>query len=187
MKNFSKTPSLNLELNRFNIQNWKIEVVLKTIIFFLVLFSFQSSIAQATNSKDINELNSFLSKLKATSASEYKELDDLINKPNSIIYINENTMKTFGENYTALFFDIASLNYLKSNTIDSNNIEIVRINIKKSSDINTKIDLSIFSNYPKLKYIYIFSGINISEQNISNMIINNTEKYTLLYQIAEAE
>lgn len=188
MKNFSKTPSLNLELNRFNIQNWKIEVVLKIIIFFLVLFSFQNSIAQGNNvSADIKEVDSFLTTLKSNSDSEYKKFDGLLHNLNPAIYTYGNTLKTYGENHTILFTDIESINYIKNNPIPSSKVEVVKISIKKATDINTKIDLSIFSSFSNLKYIYIVSGINTTKQNIVNMIINDDNDYTILYKIDPAE
>lgn len=64
---------------------------------------------------------------------------------------------------------------------------MVRINITKTTDLNGKIDLPIFSNFPQLKYIYIVSRINITKRNIANMILNNTEEYTHLYQIDQAK
>ena len=188
MKNFSKTPSLNLELNRFNIQNWKIEVVLKTIIFFLVLFTFENSIAQGNNvSSEIKEVNLFLTTLKTTSDSEYKKLDGLLHNLNPAIYTYGNTLKTYGENHTILFTDIESINYIKNNPIPSNKVEIVKISINKTTDINRKIDLSIFSGFSNLKYIYIVSGINTTKQNIVNMILNDNNDYTILYKIDPTE
>lgn len=188
MEKLTSSQSLNSEFNKKNVQNWNISVVLKTIILFFILITSQNSIAQgANNSNNIKEVNSFLSTLKANSESDYLKLNQLISGSNPAIYINDNTLKTYGENCTNLYSDVASLNYLKSNTIESNSIEIVLIKIKKTTDVNKKIDLSLFSNFSNLKYIYIISEINTTNQNIFNMIVGNTEKYSLLYKIDPAE
>lgn len=68
MINFTRNPPLGSELSKFNISNWKIEIVLNTILLFLALITFENSTAQTTNdSADIKVINSFFSSLKATS------------------------------------------------------------------------------------------------------------------------
>lgn len=184
-----KTNILNQLLAlRFNKMNYRIfnnSVLLKNLFLFVVLFSFENNIAQNTNQQSLKEVSSFLSSLK--SDSDYQKTENLINGPNSAIYLKNNTVKVFGENCKVLFSDIASLDYIKNNPLPSNNVEIVRINLKESTDLNGKIDLSLFSDFPNLKYIYIVSGLNITKQNIANMILNNDEKYSILYKIEQAE
>lgn len=188
MKNFTLNQSLYSKLNRINFGNYNLNVVLKSIILFLVLITFENSMAQrSNNSTDIKEVNSFLTTLKSTSDSEYKKLDGLLHNLNPAIYTYGNTLKTYGENYTVLFTDIESINYIKNNSIPSNKVEVVKVNIKKATDINTKIDLSIFSSFSNLKYIYIVSEINTTKQNIVNMILNDDNVYTILYKIDPAE
>lgn len=185
MKNFTPNQLLTLRFNKMNYRIFNNGIILKNLFLFLVLFSFENNIAQSTNQQSLKEVNSFLSSLK--SDSNYQTTENLINGPNSAIYLKNNTVKVFGENCRLLFSDIASLSYIKNNSLPSNNVEMVRINLKKSNDLNGKIDLSLFSDFPNLKYIYIVSGLNITKQNIASMILNNDEKYSILYKIEQAE
>lgn len=90
MKNFTQNPPLDSELSKFNIQNWRIEIVLKTILLFLALITFENSIAKTTTcSGEIKEVNYFLSS-QATSICNYEKADHLISDSNIIIYINDN-------------------------------------------------------------------------------------------------
>lgn len=177
-----------MNLSKFSNQNSYIRIVFKTIILVVTLISFENSTAQGNNvSTDIKEVNSFLTTLKSTSDAEYKKLDGLLHNLNPAIYTYDNILKIYGENCTVLFTDMPSINYIKNNPIPSNKVEVVKVSIKKSTDFNTKIDLSIFSSFPNLKYIYIVSGINITKQNIVNMIRNDDNDYTILYKIDPVE
>lgn len=188
MKNLTQTESLNIQFNNLNYRISKIKIVLKVVVLFLVSLICENSMAQITNSStDIKEVNSFLSSLKSTSVSEFEKLDGLIHNVNPAIYTYDNILKIYGENCTVLFTDMPSINYIKNNPIPSNKVEIVKVSIKKATDINAKIDLSIFSSLSNLKYIYIVSGINTSKQSIVNMIINDDNDYTILYKIDPVE
>lgn len=188
MKKITSNQNLASKLSIDNHKNWITKMIIKSFLLIFVLLSFENSAAQENNNvNDIKEVNTFLTKLKSTSSSDYEKLNNLIYGSNSTVYVKNNTLKTFGENYTVLNLDAASFNFIKNNSIPSNFIEIIRINIKKSSDINQKIDLSAFSEFPNLKYIYIISEINITKQNITNMILNNNENYSIIYQIDQAE
>lgn len=188
MKKSPSSQTLNSKLNTFKSRNWKMKTALKLLMLFFVLLSFENSIAQGINTNnDTQEVNTFLSKLKSTSVAEYEKLDGLLHNLNPAIYTYDNTLKTYGENYTILFTDVPSINYIKNNPIPSNKVELVKVSIKKATDINAKIDLSIFSSFSNLKYIYIVSEINTSKQSIANMIINDDNDYTILYKIDPAE
>lgn len=184
MKNFNLNQRFNLKLNRMNYRNWNLNVIIKISIILLVSLTYQNSMAQGvTSNSSIKEVKAYLSEVKATSASDYQNLNGLIYDLNPAIYTYDNTLKIYGENCTVLFSDIASLNFIKNNTIPSNSIEMVRINISKNTDLSGKIDLSIFSNFPNLKYIYLFSVIESNENTLNQMFRNYDSKYTLLYSI----
>ena len=184
MKNFNLSQRFNLQLNRMNYRNCNLKVIIKISIFLLVSLTYQNNMAQgALSNSSIKEVNSYLSEVKTTSVSDYQNLDGLIHNLNPAIYTYDNTLKIYGENCTVLFSDIASLNFIKNNTIPSNSVEIVRINISKNTDLSQKIDLSIFSNFPNLKYIYLFSIIESNETTLNQMFQNYDSKYTLVYSI----
>jgi len=183
MKSFSQNRTIILQSNKRNCKFCNNKVVLKILIlFFLMIYG--NSIAQTSNNiPKVKEVNSFLSTLKSTSISEYERLDGLIHNVNPAIYNYDNTLNVYGKNCTVLFTDIPSINYIKNNSIPSNRVELLQINIRKSSDLNRKIDLSIFENFPNLKYIYVFSETATSENYINQMFINYDSKYSLLYKI----
>lgn len=187
MKNFTKNQSMIFQFDKKNWNIWNNKVVLIILTQFFLIFYGNIMAQGSNNSDDIKEINSFLTTLKSTSMSGYEKLDLLTSGSNPTIYIKNNTLKTFGENCTVLSSDITSLSYIKNNAIESNNVEIVRISIKNATDINGKIDISFFSNFPNLKYIYIISSVNTTKQNIVNMIVNNKNEYSLLYKIDPAE
>lgn len=152
MKNFTKNYPITLQFNKMNSRILNNKVVLKILISFLVLLTYGNSLAQVNNNNsNVKEVTSFLSSLKKISSSDYENVRGLLYDLNPAIYAENNTLEIFkegGKECTVLFSDMTSLNYIKNNTIPSNSIELVRINIIKTTDLNGKIDLSIFSNFP---------------------------------------
>jgi hypothetical protein len=153
------------------------------------------SIAQNGNSvaPTIMEVNAYISSLKAieqnsaSSFSNAQNVEDLVYKLQSSVYFNSGVVKTFGENPKNLYTDIASLNGMSNASLLKNNIEIVIIKINNANDLNSKIDLTVFSDFYKLKYLYIVSSVNTTEQNIVKMIYNYDEQYSIFYKIEKGE
>lgn len=189
MENFTLNQPKTLQFNKMNYSIWNFKVVLKILILFLVLLGFENSIAQtSSNTPNTKEINSFLSTLKTSSSSDFEKLDGLVHKLNPAVYAYDNTLKIFGQNSTVLYTDLASLNYIKNNSIPAaNTIELIRIDIKKSSDLYGKIDLSMFSDFPNLKYIYIYSEIATNEMTLNQIFSNYDSKYSLIYSINQGE
>jgi hypothetical protein len=162
-----------------------------TVLSFLPL----KSIAQNGNTvtPTIMEVNAYISSLKAieqnspSSFSNAQNVEDLVFKLQSSVYFNSGVVKTFGENPKNLYTDIASLNGISSASLLKNNIEIVIIKINSVNDFNSKIDLAVFSDFNKLKYIYIVSSVNTAEQNIIKMFHNYDEQYSIFYKIEKGE
>ena len=163
------------------------------MLLTLAVLSFlpSNSIAQNGNSVTpaIMEVKAYVSSLKLTeknspsSFSNAQNVEDLVYKLQSSIYLNSGNVKTFGENPKNLYTDIASLNGLSRMSLSKRNIEIVIIKINNTNDLNSIIDLSLFSDFYKLKYIYIVSSVNTTEQNIVKMFHNYDEQYGIFYKI----
>lgn len=181
MKNYTLNQPFHLLFYKIFFFNKNHKLALKILISFLVLLTYESSLAQVTN--NAKEVSTFLGSLKITSASEYENARGLLYDLNQAIYTYNNTLNIYGENCTVLYSDMASLNYIKNSSISSNSIEMVKINIAKTTDLREKIDLSIFSNFPNLKYIYLFSTIESTENALNQMCKNYDSKYTLIYSI----
>jgi len=167
------------------------------MLLTLAILSFLpfKSIAQKGNSETpaIKEIKTYISSLKTgdkkmkVSASNSQYIENLVFGVHPSIYLNSGIEKIYGDKPVKLFTDISSLGVIPSSNSLKDDIEIVVINIKNTNDLNSKIDLAIFSNFKTLKYIFIISSTNTSEQNIANMFINYNNQYSIFYKIEIAE
>ncbi|GAA4136321.1 hypothetical protein [Flavobacterium chungbukense] len=137
------------------------------------------SFAQSEN------VDSYLTSLKKSGQdSKLSHLKHLLYDLQSAVYSNSGGTKVYGDHPTALFADINSLNSINSTVSLKNDIEIVTIKIKKSSDLSQSINLNSFSGFEKLKYIFITTEIETTPSLINNLIKNDDSKYVILYKIS---
>lgn len=171
---------------------------MKTFLLFTLAFFFllpSKSVAQNGNTVTpaIKEIKTFITSLKKgdkkmkVSASNSQYIENLVFGVQPSIYLNSGVEKIYGDKPVKLFTDISSLAKIPSSNLSKDDIEIVVINIKSATDLNSKIDLAIFSNFKNLKYFYLLSNINAFEQNIANMFINYDNQYSIFYKIEIAE
>ena len=166
-------------------------------VSLIILFSFSLTTISAQNGNsdapEILEVNAYISSLKdlernnPSSFSNANNVEDLVHTLQSSIYLNSGVVKTFGDNPKNMYTDLASLNGISSKSLSKSNIEIVIININNANDLNSKIDLSLFSSFYKLKFIYVVSRVNISPQNIAKMLVNYDDQYSIFYKIEKGE
>lgn len=162
------------------------------LLFVVILFSTTIS-GQSVSTPQIMEVNTYISSLKTmeqntpSNFSNAKNVYNLVNDVQPSVYYYLGVVKTFGEKPTCLFTDFNSLQSIDNPAILKNNIEIVKLKIDDSNDLNSKIDLLLFSDYKNLKYIYIVSNLAINSQTIANMISNYNEKYSIFYSIDKGE
>jgi len=167
----------------------------KFLFVFMFLLSFVNISAQNSDvvTPTVMEVKSYIASLKAaelnspSSFSNAQNVESLVSELQSSIYFNSGVMKTYGEKPRNLYTDIASLNGIKNASLQKNNIEIVIININNANELNSKIDLNLFSDFYKLKYIYIVSTVTTTEQNITKMFLNYDEQYSIFYRIEKGE
>lgn len=123
MKNFTKNHPITLQFNKMNSRILNNKVVLKILISFLVLLTYGNSLAQVNNSTfNVKKVNSFLATLKTASTSDYENARVLLYDLNPAIHTQNNTMevcKENGKDGTVICSDMASLNYIKNNSITS--------------------------------------------------------------------
>ncbi len=169
-------------------------LVMKRLLLLLIVIFFNVTISGQTRKMDedapkIMEVQDFISTLKnknpntRKSKPEKTNLEKLLFDVQPSIYFNSGDAKTYGENPKNFFVDFQHLNKLKNSDLLINNIEIVTIKINNKSELNSTIDLSVFSSFKKLKYVYITTVLSIDESVISKMIRNYDEKYTVIYGI----
>jgi hypothetical protein len=169
----------------------KIKVILFFLLFFTTTFYAQESKIGSTEtnlpqSQKIMHLNPFIASLRNTSTnidSNPLRIESLVKDMLPSIYVSLSDVKTYGDNPVCLFTDAKSLNNVSLSNLTSNDIEIVTIKIDDSTDLNSTIDLSIFSNFTKLKYIYILSSVKSTEAEIIRLVKNNNPKYHVFYNI----
>lgn len=120
-------------------------------------------------------------------AIDYARVRDLITQVQSSTYYFEGVVKTFGEMPTNLFMDLSSLNQVNQAITLKDNIEIVSIRINTASELNSTIDLSAFSNFPSLKYIYFVTKLNTTSDAIAGHVANYDSRFNLLYKIDKGD
>lgn len=167
-------------------------LIMKRLILLLIFTLFSVSISAQVKKIDEDapkfmEVKDFISTLKNINSTARKSkpqktnLEKLLYDNQSSIYLNSGNVKTYGENPKNFYVDFQSLNKVNTANLLKNDIEIVTIKINSSNELNSTIDLSVFSSFKKLKYVYISSNVLINESIVSKMIRNYDEKYTVFY------
>ena len=177
----------------------KTQIMKQKLFLVLILVSFCSSVfAQGTTSGTIvvRELNSFLSSasngLSARSINGVTSLNtgqirDLIMEVQPSIYFNSGVIKTYGDTPTNLFTDFSSLNQVDNSIALKDGIEIAIIRIYTTNELNSTIDLSVFSNFRNLKYIYFLTNMDTTGQKIASNIINYDSRFNIFYKIDKGD
>lgn len=190
------SPNLIFELLSNLIYIQRLLLSTKKRVTILLIFTFFCTAISAQNSittTPIVEVKSYISSLRTleqnsnSTYSNAQNLEDLLYTVQPSIYFFSGDMKLYGEKPKNLYTEISSLNRISGVGLLKKNIEMVIIKIDNRNDLNSTIDLNVFSNFYKLKYIYILSSIVITEQDISKMILNYDEKYSILYKIDKGE
>lgn len=183
---------------QFNCQHLNAAWIKKTNVLFIIaslLLIFYSASIQAQdqrNSADrlqVRNTKSFLSNLRTneqTTGAAYsnaQRIENLLTKVQPSVYFYSGNAKTYGEKPVCLFTNVQSLSSIGDSSLSRNNIEMAKITIETTSDLNGTIDLNVFADFKNLKYIQILSKVPTTEQAINNMIRYNGEKYSVFYKI----
>jgi hypothetical protein len=186
MKKITSNLIVNLQNNFISIQK-PLFLNIKRAAFLSVFVLFSTTIlAQNGNSTTpvVKELDSYLSSLKVSDLNKSNTIENLLYNLQPAIYFYSGEVKIYGEKPNTLYTDINSIQDADNPSILKENIEIINLKI---TNTNGNIDLSKFSNYNNLKYIYVVSKINLTDQNVINMIRNYDEKYIVFYKTLKEE
>jgi hypothetical protein len=182
------TPNLivGMQNNRISIQRLLATYTKRVSIIVLFTFFCINISAQNGNSAApvVKELDIFLSDLKINDQNKFNYIESLLYNLQPATYFYSGEVKTYGEKPNTLYTDINSMQDADNPSIIKDNIEIVNLKIVNTNEI---IDLSKFSNYTNLKYIYLVSKINLTDQNVINMIRNYDLKYSIFYKTLKEE
>jgi hypothetical protein len=167
-------------------------LIMKRLLLLLVLVFYCSSIGaqeRGTQESQVMEVNAYMDYLRASEVSARNlnsnsiRLKNLLEEVQPAIYFRSGEIRLYGENPTSLYTDVASLQTILSRITANESIEIVTISLSQSSDLRNPIDLSIFSNFPNLKYIYIMSTVETSGSIISDLIRNTNSRFGVFYKV----
>jgi len=198
-----KTNSPNVLFNhQANLLLGKTSQVMKQkllLIVIMVCFCSGAFAQRSSNAQSepivITEMNSIFSsggssttaRASGAGGMNVSRLRDLITQVQSSTYYFEGIVKTYGGDApTNLYTDLRSLNQVNSAISAKQNIEIATITINSANELNS-IDLTAFSNFPNLKYIYFISNINTTSNNIASHIVNYDSRFNILYKIDKGD
>lgn len=166
---------------------------MKRLLLLLVLALFcvgaNAQEVRAVSGSQLMEVKAYLANLRASevsarnSASNAGRLEQLLKEVQPAVYYLSGQVKTYGDHPTALYTNSGSLSSVATAAYDKNSIELVTIRINDAADLSTPIDLSVFSNFPQLKYIYILSNLETSAGTISNLVRNANANQGVFYKI----
>jgi len=140
---------------------------------------------QSSRGSRVVHLNQFLASQPASDPATLRT-KSLLKDLQPSVYLTSEEISIYGDNPVCLFTDVASIATIvgsSNQTLHPENIEMVTININKLSDLTAGIDLSVFTNFPKLKYIYIQSNVNTTSAEIISAIRNNDPRFRVFYDI----
>ncbi len=175
-----------LLFGQFQILNMKRLLLLLVLAFYCAGISAQERGSQGSQ---VMEVNAYMAYLRASEVSarnlnsNSSRLENLLKEVQPAIYFLNGEIRLYGENPTSLYTDVASLQGLASRITGNESIEIVTISMNQTSDLSRPIDLSAFSNFPNLKYIYIMSTVETSGNVISGLIRNSNARFGVFYKV----
>ena len=172
----------------------KFPILLMKKLSLLIVLACFCTIASAQNFRDaqdvqLMEVKAYLDYLKTSEVSSRNSifnsnrLEQLLLEVQPAIYYLTGEVIRHGENPTALYTNSSSLNAIDNTSIESATIEMVTINLSQNTDLGRPLDLSVFSNFPNLKYIYILSNIETTGTVISSLIRNSNPEIGVFYKI----
>jgi hypothetical protein len=159
--------------------NQRIYLKLSINLFVLVLV-----LASQLNAQSLQSTSEYLKKSEKT-ASE--NLNNLLTKIQTTVYLETSTLKTFGEgNARCLKSDIASISMLNAQNAAFTNIELIEITLaKKGDDKISSLKASLIANFPKLKYLLIKSEFELGKQEFESIIADfKNTNIVLLYEVS---
>jgi hypothetical protein len=195
MKKITPNQFVSLQ-NNWNTVQQHCVLNIKPLLLVLIMFFFLTNISaqnKTPGSLTVLDVSSYISSLKGNNqktratAATPQYVENLIFGIQPAVYYTSGRSKNFGENPVKLFTDISSLKDIPNTTLSTSDLEIIVIKIGDASDLNVKIDLLKFKDFPKLKYLYVLSNVNTTNQNVANMFVNYNNQYDIFYKIEFAE
>ena len=169
--------------------------LLLLLMFLLYGAGMLAQDSKNSGSSGVMELKAFVASLKAndqtskgsTAFSAANSVEELLYQVQSSVYFYGGVVKSYGDKPRCLFTDKQSLSGLNNSNMLKNNIEIVTIRINSATDFNGAIDLSLFSSFKNLKYVYLVSNVPAQPSQFNSMVNNPEERLSVFYKINKGE
>jgi hypothetical protein len=164
-------------LKKFNKRNFILSILLLVV-----------TVSGYSQSNRVMHVNDFLTNQLATSnrsttnetISKFKSyLKDL----NPSVYVNNNVVNQKSDAPVCLYTDVKSIRSLNALIKNGLNIEYALIKIKSKNDIVSPIDLSVFKEFPNLKYILLEFEFEVSRSAAETSATNANEDQYVLYKV----
>ncbi|MCX7547990.1 hypothetical protein OS188_08490 [Xanthomarina sp. F1114] len=112
--------------------------------------------------------------------------DNLLHGLNPSVYIENARVinNTGGDSPKVIkLLDGNSVSAIEGANPQYNQVELITIILRRPSDLNTRFDLSRLNGFSSLKYIYIKSLFECTEQQINNYLLNAESVTTVFYKV----
>ena len=157
--------------------------MLQKLLLILIVagYSVNSNAQQARTTPAIQHVDQFLSTMRAQNQNNISNAERLLKDVQPAVYYFGGEVKSYGNNPSCLYTDVVSMNSIPA-SIPTSGIEMITVKAK-GSELAGGLDLSVFSTFPNLKYIYILSDKDATSQDIINSIQNHNPAYRVFYEI----
>ena len=153
--------------------------LLKSLMLFcavVLLFNYESN-AQENGIYELNASSQFsrATASKSKTSDTRTEFYNLSQKLHPTAYLANNKLKnTYGDGDVVKLTldDVASLNLIKQDKVNFDNVELITITLKSIADLSTPITLSNDSGLSKLKYLYIRCYFDCNNEQIKSFVKN---------------
>ncbi|WP_290841412.1 hypothetical protein [Flavobacterium sp.] len=172
-------------------------LLLLVFVFSAMDISAQAARGTRTNSQNeatsqpIVHVDQFIAALRGSgqtrsAANTPLRVESLINDVQSSSYVENETVKTYGDNPVCVFTDAASFANLVSLNFPKRDVELITVKLKSQRDLSG-LDFSTLSVFPNLKYVYLISEVATTERDIVNVVRNNDPKVSVFYNLARTK
>lgn len=124
-----------------------------------------------------------ISESRSIANASTASVKSLIKDLHPSIYVKNGSVNTYGNFAKVLFVDTQSISRVNDLRLDLSQVELVTVNINKKEELSNSIDLSVFSNHPVVKIIYLKVSFECTVEMLTKMIKSNKTDYTILYSV----
>lgn len=163
----------------------------KLLLMLLFVCAFATnSWAQTAAQRPILQVDDFIASVRANTTarsanSQAARISSLVRDAQPTAYYQSGTLKLPEEGQPVrLYTNIASLPAIQNGVsgLAPDVVEIVRLKVANASQLNGGIDLSAFSGFPNLRFIYIASDVEVTPEMINSALVNDNPNYQIFYE-----